>query len=227
MNAHRKTSQAAKIPKSTSGVKGGASSKIPSAQSKAPFSTKRAGNRSLPKSKKLAHKQRVKTKIAAPRTEAQYLAKPEKFKETWDRVLGVVSKMRREKISLTQASRDAGISPRTVTRWGKTALQKQKNGKYTARKSDNLLRLVTIPTPDGKRDIALRGSKQVTLLAKYWNALHRYLQTGDSAPLKKFQGKYIRDANGLDIPLSVDLSALNRLGSAGVLSFESLYARTT
>jgi hypothetical protein len=164
---------------------------------------------------------------AAPRTEAQYLAKPEKFKDTWDRVLGVISKMRREKVSLSQASRDARISPRTVTRWGKTALQKRPNGKYAAKKSDSLLRLVMIPTPDGTRDIAVRGSKQVTLLAEYWNALHRYLQTGDSSQLKKFQGKHIRDANGVDIPLSVDLSALNRLGSAGVLSFESLYARTT
>ncbi|WP_433973935.1 hypothetical protein [Tunturiibacter lichenicola] len=135
--------------------------------------------------------------------------------------------MRREKVSLTQASRDAGISPRTVTRWGKAALQKQKNGKYAAKKSDSLLRLVMIPTPDGPRDIAVKGSKQVTLLAEYWNALHRYLQTGDSSQLKKFQGKHIRDANGVDIPLSVDLSSLNRLGSAGVLSFESLYARTT
>ncbi|WP_353061947.1 hypothetical protein RBB77_11585 [Tunturibacter psychrotolerans] len=183
--------------------------------------------KSRPKNKGLPSKSRAKPRLAAPRTEAEYLAKPEKFKDTWDRVLGVVSKMRREKISLTQASRDAGINPRTVTRWGKTALQKQKNGKYAAKKSDSLLRLVIIPTPDGTRDIAVRGSKQVTLLAEYWNALHRYLQTGDSSPLKKFQGKHIVDAKGVDIPLSVDLSALNRLGSAGVLSFESLYARTT
>jgi hypothetical protein len=188
---------------------------------------KKADAKVSQKAKLAIRKKRSKPKLAAPRTEAQYLAKPEKFKDTWDRVLGVVSKMRREKVSLTQASRDAGISSRTVTRWGKAALQKQKNGKYVAKKSDSLLRLVTIPTPEGKRDIAVRGSKQVTLLAEYWNALHRYLQTGDASRLKKFQGKHIRDANGVDIPLSVDLSALNRLGSAGVLSFESLYARTT
>jgi hypothetical protein len=190
-------------------------------------SAKKPNRGSAASTKRPSTKSRPKAKFAAPRTEAQYLARPEKFKDTWDRVLGVVSKMRREKVSLTQASRDAGISPRTVTRWGKTALQKQKNGKYVAKKSDNLLRLVMIPTPDGMRDIAVRNSKQVTLLAEYWNALHRYLQTGDSTPLKKFQGKHIRDANGVDIPLSVDLIELNRLGSAGVLSFESLYARTT
>jgi len=176
--------------------------------------------------KKPPNKPRPKTKLAAPHTETQYLARPEKFKETWDRVLAAISKMRREKISLTQASRDAGTSPRTVTKWANTALQKRKNGKYAAKTSDNLLRLVMIPTPEGTRDIAVRGSKQVTLLAEYWNALHRYLQTGDVSQLKEFRGKHIKDANGVDVPLLVDLSALNRMGSAGVLSFESLYARS-
>jgi hypothetical protein len=83
-----------------------------------------------------------------------------------------------------------------------------------------------IPTPEGPREIAVRGSKQVTLLAEYWNALHRYLQTGDSVLLKTFRGKHIKDANGVDVPLPTDLPVLNRLGSAGVLSFESLYARS-
>jgi hypothetical protein len=161
-----------------------------------------------------------------PRTEAQYQARPEKFKETWDRVLSVISKMRTDKISLTQASRDVGVSPRTVTRWGKSALRKQKNGKYAAKASDKLLRIVMIATPEGMREIAVRESKQVSLLAEYWNALHRYLQTGDAAQLKTFQGKHIKDANGVDVPLLTDLPVLNRLGSAGVLSFESLYARS-
>lgn len=134
--------------------------------------------------------------------------------------------MRREKISLTQASREVGVSPRAVTRWGSQALRKGSNGKYSATKQDSLLRLVLIPTPDGTREIAVRGSKQVSLLAEYWNALHRYLQTGDAAPLKQFRGKHIKDANGVEIPLSTDLAALNRLGSAGVLAFESLYARS-
>jgi hypothetical protein len=134
--------------------------------------------------------------------------------------------MRSDKVSLTQASRDAGISPRTVTRWGSSALRKGKNGKYAAKTQDNLLRVVLIPTPEGTREIAVRGSKQVGQVAAYWNALHRYLQTGDAAQLKQFQGKHIKDANGVDFPLPTDLAALNRLGSAGVLSFESLYARS-
>jgi hypothetical protein len=181
------------------------------------------------RAKKTARKapgRRTKAKPTAPRTEAQYSAKPERFKDTWERVLSAISKMRSEKVSLTQASRDAGVSPRSVTKWGKSALRKQKSGKYAAKASDTLLRLVLIPTSDGTREIAVRGSKQVSLLAEYWNALHRYLQTGDARQLKNFQGKHITDANGVDVPFPVDLTELNRLGSAGVLSFESLYART-
>lgn len=167
-----------------------------------------------------------KKKLIAPRTEAQYAAKPEKFKDTWHKVLAVVSKMRRDKVSLTQASREVGVSPRAVTKWGKQALRKGLNGKYSVTKQDSLLRVVLIPTPDGTREVAIRGSKQVTQLAEYWNALHRYLQTGDSTKLKLFEGKALKAADGSDVPFLTDLVSLNRLGSAGVLSFESLYARS-
>lgn len=137
----------------------------------------------------------TKAKVSAPRTPAQYFAKPERFKNTYDRVLAAVSKMRSEKTSLSQASRAAGISPRTVVRYGGPALRKRKSGKYAAKAKDNLLRVLIIPTSKGSQEIALRGSQQATLLAEYWNAVHRYLQTGDASGLSQFKGKHIKDAN--------------------------------
>lgn len=163
---------------------------------------------------------------AAPRTAAQYFAKSEKFKDTWDRVLGVVAKMRNEKISLRQASQDVGINRQTVLRWGGPALQKRANGKYVAKANDNLLRVLMVPTPEGTREIALRGSRQASQLGEYWNAVHRYLATGDASQLEKFRGKRLKDANGVEVLLPTNQAELNRLGSAGVLSFESLYARS-
>lgn len=77
------------------------------------------------------------------------------------------------------------------------------------------------------REIAVRGSRQATLLGEYWNGVRKYLTTGDASGLKKFRGKKIRDTDGDQIPLITDLTELNRLGSAGVLSFESMYARST
>ncbi|MGA2989582.1 MAG: hypothetical protein ABSD88_03825 [Candidatus Korobacteraceae bacterium] len=186
--------------------------------------------KNTPKRKQTAGKKRryrfTKPKYRSPRTAAQYHAKSDKFKITWERVLAVISKMRSEKVSLRQASRDAGISPSTVVRWGGPALRKRKSGKYVAKAKDNLLRGLMIPTPEGPREIALRGSEQASQLGKYWNAVHRYLEIGDASRLKNFRGKSIKDANGVEFPLLTDRAVLMRLGSAGELSFESLYARS-
>ena len=187
---------------------------------------KKPNIRTPPGAKSALRKPQRKAKHAPPRTEAQYQAKPERFKDTWESVLSVISKMRSDKVSLTQASRDEGISPRAVTKWGKSALRKQKSGKYAAKASDNLLRLIRFPNAQGVGEIAVRSSKQASLLAEYWNAVQLYIDTGNAMRLKQFQGMHVTNASGVNVPLLVDLAELNRLGSAGVLSFESLYARS-
>ena len=162
-----------------------------------------------------------------PRTAEQLLARPERFQDTWTRVTNVLAKMRSTQVSLQQASKEIGISPRTVTRWGHTALRKEPNGRYAAKRSDPLLRVLKVPTADGSREIGVRGSRQASVLGEYWAQVHKYLATGDASGLAKFKGKQIKDATGATVPLVTDLKELNRLGSAGVLSFESLYARST
>lgn len=69
------------------------------------------------------------------------------------------------------------------------------------------------------------GGWQATLAAEHWNAAHRYLDRGDSSAVRGFRGKSIVDVKGKRIRLLTDLEELERLGNAGVLSFESLYAR--
>jgi hypothetical protein len=133
--------------------------------------------------------------------------------------------MRTEGLSLKKAAKEAGVSPKRVTSWGGRAIKKGKNGRYTAAKRDSLLRVVQVPSPDGSREIALRNSRHASTLSQYWDAIHKYLRTGDTAGIEKFHGKRIKDANGIQVQLITDLAELNRLGSAGVLSFESLYAR--
>jgi len=63
------------------------------------------------------------------------------------------------------------------------------------------------------------------VIGKYWNAVDLYLNTGDDSGLDAFQGKHIIDADGKRVLLMTDVRELDRLGSAGNLSFESLYAR--
>jgi len=157
-----------------------------------------------------------------PRTAEEFFAMSEAFRDRWTRVTHVVTKMRTERVSLRQASREFEIDPRTVRRLGGSALRKRPHGPYAARASDKLLRVLVIPEPNALREIATRDSRQATLLAEYWNAV----ETGDTSVLQEFSGKSITDATGTQVPLLTDVAALDVLADAGVLSFESIYAGT-
>jgi len=133
--------------------------------------------------------------------------------------------MRADGLSLRQASQEYGIDARTVVRLGGSALHKGSNGRYKSKASDRLLRVLVIPTANGLREVATRDSRQASQIAEYSNAVHKYLETGDDAALRKLRRKTVTDASGKRVRLITDLADLDRLGSAGVLSFESLYAK--
>jgi hypothetical protein len=177
------------------------------------------------KNRNRAVRRRIKIRRkTVPTTARQYFSRSTQFQETWDSVGQVISKMRSGRISLRRASKEIGINPDVVLKFGRSALRKRKNGKYAARKTDHLLRILSVLTPEGRSEIAVRDSHQASMLGKYWASVQRYLQTGDDSALRKFKGKKITDASGKRHPLITDLSQLDALGSAGVLSFESLYA---
>ena len=162
-----------------------------------------------------------------PRSAAQYFAQPQRRQETLKKTAHVLSAMRTEKVSLRQASREHGVSPATVLRHGKAGLRKTSRGKYAARARDRLLRVLVLPTPTGLAEIATLNSRAATVVAEYWNAVNLYLETGDDTDLQRFRGQSIIDAEGNAVPLLTDLDELERLGSVGVLSFQSLYARAS
>lgn len=170
--------------------------------------------------------QSARTQRHPPRSADDLFARPRRFQDRWSRVTHVISKMRAEGVSLRQASREFEIDPRTVVRLGRPALRKRANGQYKAKASDRLLRVLVVPTREGLREIAVRDSRQASQVAEYWNAVHRYLETGDDSALRKFRRKRITDAKGVRVPLLTDRDELDRLGNAGELSFESLYAKT-
>ena len=80
-------------------------------------------------------------------------------------------------------------------------------------------------TSNGLLEIGVADSRDASLLGKYWSAVQKYLETGDASGLQKIRRKTITDADGKRFRLIKDLAELERLGSAGVLSFESLYAK--
>jgi|GEM_PF-1939279 hypothetical protein len=161
----------------------------------------------------------------SPRTAEEHFAQSKQAQDKWNRVTHVISKMRAESVSLSEASREFGLDPRTVVRFGKPALKKRANGRYSAKPTDKLLRVLVMPTGDGLREVAVRDSRQATLLAKYWAAIQNYLETGDESALGKIRRKTITNSDGKRVRLIKDFAELDRQGSAGVLSFESLYAK--
>jgi hypothetical protein len=166
-------------------------------------------------------------RVKKPRNPAQYFAQPKRKRESLQKSAHVLSAMRTEGISLHAASREHRVSPRTVQRHAGPALRKTFRGTYKARKSDQLLRVLILPTPSGLAEIATMDSRAATIVAEYWNAVNLYLETGDDGDLARFRGQSITDAQGNAVPLLTDLDELERLGSAGVLSFQSLYARAS
>jgi hypothetical protein len=107
---------------------------------------------------------------------------------------------------------------------GRSALRKRKNGRYVAKKIDQLLRVVNVLTTEGRKEIATRDSRQASLVGGHWAAVQKFIQTGDDSALLKFAKKRIVDARRKRYLLLTDLKELERLASAGVLRFESMYA---
>jgi hypothetical protein len=183
----------------------------------------RGHNRRNAKSERRSRK--TTSKQSAPKTAAQFFAMSQRLQDRWISVSNVVSKMRADKVSLTKASGEFGVDPRVVVRLGGSALRKRSNGQYLAKPNDDLLRVLVVPTTSGLSEIAVRDSRQASVLGKYWVAVQKYLETGDASALRKIRSKTVSDADGKRVRLIKDLTELERLGSAGVLSFESLYTK--
>jgi hypothetical protein len=174
--------------------------------------------------KKLRKSQRAKKKTS-PRSLEQYRAQPAKQQNLLIRVAHAMTSMRSEGYSLAQAARVHGVDTRTIKSYAGSALKKDSSGRYKAKANDRVLRALVIPTERGLAEIATRSSRDATKVGKYSAAVQTFLETGDDSVLSQFQGQSIVDAAGNRINFLTDLDELERQGSAGVLSFESIYAR--
>jgi hypothetical protein len=185
---------------------------------------KRQSKRTQPKTNKKPRSSRSPGGFVPPRTVEEFFALSERDQERWRNVGHAVTEVRTG-ASLSKASRKFDLNPREVRQLAPSALRKLRNGRWVAKAHDRLLRVLAIPTRKGLSEIGVRDSRQASLLGRYWNAVDRYRDTGDSSVLREFRGKYIIDASGKRAALLTDLRELDRLGSAGVLSFETLYPR--
>ncbi len=151
--------------------------------------------------------------------ERQPNAKYERYRERSLEALGLMRRTK-GKLSLTRAAREVGLkNVKTVIRYVGSALKKGPTGRYSAAPSDRFLRTVPFLTPDSRIAITVRGSRQVSRIARYWAAVTRYADTGDASGLAKFEGKSLT-VGKVKYPFVIDLKTLNALGYKGELSFE-------
>jgi hypothetical protein len=142
--------------------------------------------------------------------------------------LAVLNIMRRENTDLTRATRifneqnpTTPISPRAVQRHVGSALQKR-SGRWQAKPYDRFARTVRFITPRGVIPLDVRDSRSATRVAEHWNAVRRFIETGDERPLRRFRGKSVT-SNKLAYPFVTDLETLKRLANVGELRFDTLY----
>src|SRR5207244_13181156 len=83
----------------------------------------------------------------------------------------------------------------------RSALRLQKSGKFVAKPTDRLLRVLSTLGPGGRTTIAVRDSRQASLAGGHWAAVQKFLQTGNDSALLKFAKKRIVDVRRKRYPL--------------------------
>lgn len=176
---------------------------------------------------KLTRRARAQRNVGRPQTAKQFFAMSKQAQEEWEKVANVISEARATGKSPRKIAKRHGIDFKTVVRKGGRVFRKQRNGRYVVRPTDKLLRVLVIPTKKEIREVATRDSRQATLVAEYWIAVHRYIdpETHDASALQKFKGKHVIDSNGRKVRLLTNMAELDRLAGAGKLSFETIYAQ--
>lgn len=169
-----------------------------------------------------------KKRQPAPRSADDFLRRPKAFQELWTRGLRAVWLMKEREKSLPDASTEAGVGSRFVRRWMSAALWKNAGGRYAAKLTSRLFRLLKLPSADGPSiiEIATRDSREATVISRYWQLLGIYTRTGDASVFRKLRRKTVRDADGKRVPLVFDPEILDLLAHAGLLSFETIYAQS-
>ena len=133
--------------------------------------------------------------------------------------------MRSKGWSATRAAHEAGTTLPTLRKYAGSALRRGDDGRYQARPGDQFRRRMRMLTPDGQIGIPVRGSRQASAIAEYWNAVDRYLTTGRTDDLHQFHGRTIR-VGAIEHPFITDPRTLRGLGLAGEVSFEDIYDLT-
>ena len=133
--------------------------------------------------------------------------------------------MRSRELSLAQAAKQAGTTPRTMQRHVGKALKKRDDGRFAATKWDRIPRTMKFLTENGLTHLVFNDSREASEVARYWNAIERFLLTGDQKQLASFRGKTVRSGKTAHAFMT-NTRTLERLGYAGELAYEDIYQQS-
>ena len=111
------------------------------------------------------------------------------------------------------------VHPRTVRKYLASELQGLTDGRTQPTRADRRRRDMLVPTSRGTIPVVIQGSRQASQLGRYMSAVGRYLRTGNTEALDKFQGQSIAGH-----PLITDPEVLSSLAQAGALQLDEIYA---
>jgi len=149
-------------------------------------------------------------------------------------VLEILNRMRHGDLSKAKALRQykaenpqSRVTEYSLSKYGGDALYKHKRTRrWTARKSDKLLRLMDFPTRKGVEILEIRDSRVASQIGAYWNAVKVYLDTGDKSGLRKFQGKTIAVGKTTHRFITTP-KALEQLAEFGFLEIDTIYEHSS
>ncbi len=154
----------------------------------------------------------------------QVLGLPERDREARSRVHEALSIARQHpERSLSWAARRAGTTVDAVARHAPGAIERQPSGRYRVKAADRDLRVMPIISGGVVYPrVAIRGSRQASLVGEHLSAIAAYLGTGDNSSLRRFEGKSVTgtlpDGRSYSFELETNLDEIAELAFSGELS---------
>ena len=138
----------------------------------------------------------------------------------YSRVLDALSYMRRG-MPATEAARKAGTTTKTLSKYGGDAIARE-GRRIIARSEDSLIRHMRVPADSGVVDTYVHGSREASLVSRYWKAVQQYIETGDFSGIAALAGKKIT-VNGRKVTLPTDRQTVDRLILSGEADIPDIY----
>ena len=124
--------------------------------------------------------------------------------------------------SLTASAKVAHVSPERLRRFVAANDLGQREGRKWVM-ADNRPRRVPIIDGSDSRTITVPGFAEASRVARYHNAVRRFINDADENMLRPFDGETVRDVNGADHPLQTDPNALFRFAAKDEPEFHEIY----